>query len=52
MNSRTFTIGLVQHACVEDRSANLARAVAGIREAAARGARIICLQELFASPYF
>ncbi len=31
---------------------NLARAIANIREAAARGAQIICLPELFRSPYF
>jgi len=52
MASESFTIGLVQHACVEDRSINLDRAVRGIREAASRGAQIICLQELFGSVYF
>ena len=52
MNKTTFTIGLVQHACEADRAANIQRAVAGIREAAARGAQIICLQELFNAPYF
>jgi N-carbamoylputrescine amidase len=38
--------------CSSDREANLARAVEGIREAAERGASIICLQELFRSIYF
>ena len=38
--------------CSSDRDANLSRAVDGIREAAERGARIICLQELFRSLYF
>ena len=52
MASGTFTIGLVQHACVEDRRTNLERAVCGIREAAARGAQVVCLQELFSSVYF
>lgn len=52
MISKTFTIGLVQQACVESRDANIARAVAGVREAARRGAQIVCLQELFASSYF
>jgi len=52
MMSKTFTIGLVQQACVADKAANIDRAVAGIREAAARGAQIVCLQELFGSPYF
>lgn len=52
MTADSFTIGLVQHACVEDRGANLERAVAGIRTAAKRGAQIVCLQELFRSRYF
>ena len=38
--------------CSSDRDANLARAAEGIRDAAGRGARIICLQELFRSIYF
>ncbi len=52
MTETTFQIGLVQQACGQDRQANLDRAIEGIREAASRGAQIICLQELFASPYF
>jgi len=52
MADDTFTIGLVQQACVEDRRVNLERAAAGVREAADHGARIVCLQELFNSPYF
>src|SRR3954447_8790125 len=47
-----FTIGLIQdHAC-DDRAANLARAERLVREAAGRGAQIICLKELFDAPYF
>jgi N-carbamoylputrescine amidase len=38
--------------CAEDKQANIARAVEGIREAAGNGAQVICLQELFASRYF
>ena len=38
--------------CAEDVEDNLNRAIAGIREAASRGAQIICLQELFRSVYF
>jgi len=45
-------LGLVQHRCVEDPEANTRRAIEGIREAAGRGAKIICLQELFRSLYF
>jgi len=52
MASDTFTIGLIQHACVEGRRTNIEQAVSGVREAAACGAQIICLQELFSSLYF
>jgi N-carbamoylputrescine amidase len=44
-------VGLVQMRCSEDRDENLAKAAARVEEAAARGARIVCLQELFRSPY-
>lgn len=52
MTEDTFKIGLVQHACVDDRQKNIDAAVKGVREAVKRGAQVICLQELFASPYF
>src|SRR5215469_2347839 len=48
----TFTVGLVQMHCDPEPESNLARAVRGIRRAADSGAQIICLQELFRSPYF
>ncbi len=38
--------------CTLDPEQNLAKAETGIREGAARGAQIICLQELFRSQYF
>jgi N-carbamoylputrescine amidase len=44
-------VGLVQMRCSEDLDENLARAAARVEEAAARGAQIVCLQELFRSPY-
>jgi len=47
-----LTIGLVQMACSPDPAANLEKAVWRVREAAGRGARIVCLQELFRSQYF
>ena len=47
-----FTVGLIQMSCSPDPRENLAKAEARIREAAARGAQIICLQELFRSQYF
>jgi N-carbamoylputrescine amidase len=39
-------------ACTDNLDTNLARACDGVRDAAARGAQIICLQELFRSRYF
>lgn len=47
-----FTIGLVQMAVPVDHDAAVAHAIARIREAATRGAQVICLQELFDAPYF
>ena len=47
-----FTVGLVQTTCAEDTLLNLDRTCEKIREAAAKGAQIICLQELFRSQYF
>ncbi len=52
MASAPFTIGLVQQAVSEDARANVAAASEAIRKAASRDARIVCLQELFAAPYF
>ena len=47
-----FTVGLVQRKCSLDPNENFARAMDGIREAAKRGAQIVCLEELFRSQYF
>ncbi len=47
-----INVGLVQMTCEADQTANLRKAVQMIRQAAAGGAQIICLQELFATPYF
>ncbi|MBP9199378.1 MAG: hypothetical protein KBF47_05175, partial [Gemmatimonadales bacterium] len=46
------TLGLVQMRMTADPEHNLATAVERIRDAAARGAQVICLPELFRSPYF
>ena len=45
-------VGLVQSACSADIDLNTERALDSIRSAAAQGAQIICLQELFRSRYF
>ena len=52
MHAAKFRIGLIQMACSVDPNENLAKAEWRIREAAARGAQIVCLQELFRSQYF
>ncbi len=49
---RVVKIGLVQTSCTSDVQSNMAKAVMMIREAAAKGANIVCLQELFTSLYF
>jgi len=46
-----IVLGLVQMSCSADPAANLNKAIARIEEAAARGAQVVCLQELFRSHY-
>ncbi len=45
-------VGLVQQHCTEDRALNLEASIAGIREAARQGAKLVCLQELHTGVYF
>ena len=45
-------VGLVQMSCTANKNENIEKAIAKTREAAAKGAQIICLQELFTSLYF
>jgi len=52
MSREKFNVGLVQMSCAVDPNENLAKAEWKIREAAGRGAQVICLQELFRSQYF
>jgi len=47
-----FRIGLVQTSCSLDPNENLEKTEWKVREAAARGAQVVCLQELFRSQYF
>lgn len=49
---RKVTVAATQMACSWDRPANLREAEALVREAAAAGAGIVLLQELFETPYF
>lgn len=50
--SDLFTLGLIQMRCSMDPKENLAKAIERIHEAAKLGAQIVCLPELFLSPYF
>jgi N-carbamoylputrescine amidase len=52
IENKEITIGLVQMTSADSTDKNLDKAIAGIREAANKGAQIICLQELFRSKYF
>ena len=45
-------VGLIQQSCSVDREANIEKSLDGIRRAAARGARLVVLQELHTSLYF
>lgn len=45
-------VGFVQMSCTDNKADNLAKAIRQVREAAAKGAQIVCLQELFTSLYF
>jgi N-carbamoylputrescine amidase len=48
---RQTTVGLVQMSMTADPQANLEKAIARVREAAGRGATLICLPELFRTLY-
>jgi len=50
--TQKMTIGLAQHSCGPDRTANLEKSLQAVRRAAARGADLVVLQELHAAPYF
>jgi N-carbamoylputrescine amidase len=52
MSADTLSVGLIQMRCDADRDTNLRRGIDRIGDAASRGAQIICLPELFLSPYF
>src|SRR5580704_15037225 len=50
--AKKFTVALVQMRMGADPEANFASALNHIREAAGRGAQIVCLPELFRTQYF
>src|SRR4029078_5924413 len=48
----SVTLGLIQTRCTVDPEHNFRQAIAGVREASAKGAQMLCLLELFRSQYF
>ncbi|HYQ16840.1 MAG TPA: carbon-nitrogen hydrolase [Polyangiaceae bacterium] len=52
MKAGKIKVGLVQTTVEDDKARHVQKTLERVREAAARGAKLICLQELFASPYF
>src|SRR5579884_3663053 len=47
-----FRVGLIQMSTSADPDKNLEHAIAQVRQAAERGAQVICLPELFQTQYF
>jgi N-carbamoylputrescine amidase len=52
MSQAAFNVAVMQAACTADPQANLQKTMEQIRAAAARGAQVICTQELFRTLYF
>jgi N-carbamoylputrescine amidase len=52
INISTVTVALIQMACTPDKDNNLKNAMDSVRTASLKGAQIICLPELFLTPYF
>lgn len=52
MSRSSVRVGLVQMECSDDPAVNLENATRKCREAAALGADVVCLPELFMSRYF
>jgi N-carbamoylputrescine amidase len=52
MSKSEFRLGLIQMKCSEQADANMEHAVELMRDASRQNAEIICLPELFLSPYF
>lgn len=52
IGNQKFRVGIAQFACSTDVDANLGKAVKAVHDAAAEGAQVVCLPELFRSQYF
>ncbi len=51
-NREIIRVGLVQMTCTENPDVNIKKAIQGIEECSEKGAKIICLPELFRTLYF
>src|SRR5204863_7947075 len=51
-NASPFTVAIIRDSASDDAAATVAATVVRVRAAAARGAQIVCLKELFNAPYF
>jgi N-carbamoylputrescine amidase len=52
MSASPFTVGIIQDSASDDTAATVRATIDRVRQATAKGAQIICLKELFNSPYF
>jgi len=52
VSSGNFRVGLIQMSATPDPDENLKRAMQHVRDAAKRGAQVVCLPELFQTQYF
>ena len=52
MANEKFVVGLIQMSCSPEPDENVERAIVHVREAARRGAQVVCLPELFRTQYF
>ena len=52
MSARSVKVALIQMSMAADKASNLKKAADRVRDAAAHGAELVCLPELFATPYF
>ena len=52
MESKNVRIGIIQSRCFKDKKKNIDKTIELIKQASAKGAQVICLQELFSSLYF
>src|SRR5262245_32308539 len=50
--ANSFRVGLVQMAMSREAGENVERAIKGVRDAAQKGAQVVCLPEMYRTPYF